>query len=812
MRLRDPQFRDRCLIYAGLALVTLAVYLPALHHGFVEYDDQQYVTDNPRVQAGLTWNGLVWAFGFHAGNWHPLAWLSHMLDCQLYGTRAGGHHLTSVLLHVANTLLLFSVLHRMTNALWRSAAVAALFAWHPLHVESVAWVSERKDVLCAFFWMLTLLAYARHVTSDKWQVTGKETAPKRVTGDEWQVTRKTTAPESILSRVTCHLSPFYWLSFLFFALALMAKPMAVTLPFVLLLLDFWPLGKKAPTSNIQHPEKLQTSSGQATGAQVSGLGAWNCRRTSFLRLVWEKVPFSILSALACLLTLRAQQIAIVSAAGLPVSQRIAHTLVAYNHYFWAMFFPRHLAVYYPYVIALDSATVVFAGVMVALITVLAVIHLRRRPWLIVGWLWFLGTLVPVIGLVQVGDQAWADRYTYLPLIGLFVPLVWLAVEVIKNKTILRTLAAAAGVAMLAATSVQLSYWKNTWTLFDHANKVTHENYMAVTVLASQLAKQGKLEEAMALYHTALSYKPTFPETHFFLGNAFDQLGRPDEAVAEYEKALWFKPMQEQTHIFLGIVLGKQKKFAEAITHYQAALVLNPDSAVTHNNLARIYHTQGRLDDAVEHYTAALKIDPKLALAHNNLGILLLQKGGLADGTAQLREALRLNPTNAETQFNLALALNQQQQWSEAAGLFAKTVGASSTDPKAHFEFATALARTRKTREAMSQYASALLLLPDYSDALDGLAWILSTAANPDFRNGAEAVKMAERACELTGRQDSVKLKTLAAAYAETGRFADAMNTVQTAKDLAAKAGLQGVANECSLMLEQFQRSESWRGL
>ena len=472
MRMRDAQCRDRRLIYAGLALATLAVYLPALHHGFVDYDDQQYVTDNPRVQAGLTRAGLVWAFGFHAGNWHPLAWLSHMLDCQLFGANAGGHHLTSVLLHVANTLLLFAVLQRMTQAPWRSAAVAALFAWHPLHVESVAWVAERKDVLCAFFWMLTLLAYAQHVTGDKWQVTGKE-----------------TTPPPIPSPVTRHLSSFYWLSFLFFALALMAKPMAVTLPFVLLLLDFWPLKR---------------------------FTICDLRFTIFKTLLVEKIPFLTLSGIACWLTLRAQQIAIVSTAGLTMSQRVAHTLAAYNHYFWAMFFPRHLAVYYPYVVHVQPVAVVCAGLVVALVTVLAVMNWRTRPWLIVGWLWFLGTLVPVIGLVQVGDQAWADRYTYLPLIGLFVALVWMAGEFIKSKLFLRTLAVAAGVAMLATTSVQLSYWKNTWTLFDHAEKVTPQNYLAITMLGSLLAREHKYDAAIARYQEALRLQPTFPEAHFFM--------------------------------------------------------------------------------------------------------------------------------------------------------------------------------------------------------------------------------------------------------------------------------------------------------
>jgi tetratricopeptide (TPR) repeat protein len=746
MRTRDPQFQSRCLIYGGLALVTLAVYLPALHHGFVEYDDQQYVTDNPRVQAGLSWTGLVWAFGFHAGNWHPLAWLSHMADCQFYGARAGGHHLTSILLHIASTLLLFSVLNRMTNAMWRSAAVAALFAWHPLHVESVAWVAERKDVLCAFFWMLTLWLYVRH------------------------------AARPSIARYLFALGSF--------VLCLMAKPMGVTLPFVLLLLDYWPLGR------------------------VTGDG-W--RVASVRRLVVEKIPFLALSAIACVLTLRAQELAIVSTAGLPVSQRVAHALVAYNHYLVAMFVPQNLAVYYPYQIHLPTLTIACAIIVLGLTTLLA-LNMRCRPWLMVGWLWYLGTLVPVIGLVQVGDQAWADRYTYLPLIGLFVAIVWFACEIIKSLLVLQCASVIVAAGLIAATSAQLGYWQNTRSLFEHTDKVTPKNYMAITILGSLLAKEHKYDEAMGYYRTALRYSPGFPEAHFFLGNALDEQGKLDEAVAEYQKSLWFRPTQEQTHIFMGIALAKQKKYDEAMAHYNAALKLNPDSAVAQNNLARLLHTLGKLDAAVEHYHAALEIDPKLALAHNNLGILLIQKGKLTEGAVQLREAMRLDPTNSETRLNLAFALNQQQQWPEAADLFSKIVRGDLPDPKAHYEFAVALAHLKRAREAMSQYASALLMQPDFPDALDGLAWILSTDANPDFRNGPEAVKMSERACELTGRNDPAKLKTLAAAYAETGQFEAAIKTVQTAKDLAAKASRQQLVNECSLMLEHFQRSEPWRGL
>jgi tetratricopeptide (TPR) repeat protein len=769
---RARKLRLHGLICLALGLVTLALYLPSLRHDFLAYDDQQYVTENPHVQAGLTGHGLVWAFGYHAGNWHPLTWLSHMLDCQLYGLKPAGHHLTNVLLHVANSVLLFLVLSRMTRTTWRSAFVAAIFAWHPLHVESVAWVAERKDVLSAFFWMLTLAAYAKHVASDKWQVTGKDAG--------------------FMSPVTCHLSPFYWLALLCFALALMSKPMAVTLPFVLLLLDYWPLRRLQPSTINHQPSIIR-------------------------QLLLEKVPFFALTAVACALTVSAQRQAIVSTAGLPVSQRIAHALLSYVHYVGAMFVPHRLAVYYPYETAIPASQIIVAAILLALVTLVALRFATRRPYLLVGWLWYLGMLVPVIGLVQVGDQAWADRYTYLPLIGLFIVVAWglgdLAVAFERRQagcTVLRGVAVVVGLALLTGTSFQLRHWKNTRTLFDHAARVTRDNHMAVTMLGSLLAKDGKIDEAIKYYRTALQIKPGYPEAHFFLGNALDQQGKLDEAIADYRKALWFKPIQEQTHILLGVALAKQKKYDEATTHYLAALKLNPDSAVAHNNLARILHTQGRLDEAIEHYSAALKSDPNLAQAHNNLGILLVQKSRLADGTLQLREASRLNPGNPETQYNLALALNQQEQWSEAAALFAKTVGATSTDPNAHYQFAVALVHLQKPREAMSHYASALLIEPDFPDALDGLAWILATAANPEFRNGPEAVRMAERACELTGRKDLVKLKTLAAAYAETGRFPEAIDAAQSGLGVAAAAGRKEAGKDLETMLENFKAAKPWR--
>jgi tetratricopeptide (TPR) repeat protein len=762
-----PRTRLICL---ALGLITMAVFAPSLTHAFLGYDDQQYVTENPQVLAGLTGHGVVWAFGRHAGNWHPLAWLSHMLDCQLYGLKPAGHHLTNVLLHVANTLLLFLILNRMTGALWRSALVAALFAWHPLHVESVAWVAERKDVLSAFFWMLTLWAYARYV-------------------EVQSLKSKIQSPGADTPRSTLHASRYYLLSLCFFSLALMSKPMAVTLPFVLLLLDYWPLRRFQLSTLASQPAILR-------------------------RLVWEKIPCFALAAVACVLTITAQQPAMVSTAGLRISQRLEHALVAYAHYLGALFVPRHMAVYYPYEKVVPAAEVVLAGVVLAVVSALVIRLAARRPYLATGWLWFLGTLVPVIGLVQVGDQAWADRYTYLPSVGLFIAVVWGVAELAgksqAGRVFLRWLAGAVGLAALVGTSAQLRYWKDTRTLFEHAAQVTRNNPLATTLLGTLLAKEGKLDQAIEYYRTALRYAPGFPEAHFYLGNAFDQQGKLEAAIAEYNRALWFKPTQEQAHILLGAALAKQGKLDQATAHYLTAIKLNAQSAVAHNNLAKLLHTQGRLDDAIAHYSAALEADPGSAQAHNNFGILLLQQGRLAEGAAQLREALRLKPGDPEAQVNLAQALAQQEQWSQAADLFAKTVTAATADPHVHCQYAVALAHLQRTREAMSHYASALLLQQDLPAALDGLSWILATDPNPGIRNSTQAVSMSERACELTGRKDPAMLKTLAAAYAEAGRFPESMATAQAAHDLAAQAARKGLADECLLLLERFKAAQPWR--
>jgi tetratricopeptide (TPR) repeat protein len=754
-----------------LALITFALFVPSLRHDFLKYDDQQYVTENPHVLSGLTWSGFLWAFKtFHASNWHPLTWLSHQLDCQLYGLHPAGHHLTNVLFHTANVVLLFLLLRRMTGAVWRSAFVAGLFVWHPLHIESVAWVAERKDVLSAFFFFLTLCSYVRY-------------AEARGAGPEIRSPRFEVRGSGLPAPV------IYLSALVFFALGLMSKPMVVTLPFVLLLLDCWPLNRFQPSSQ-------------------------NSEFKAFLPLLLEKLPFLLMSAIGCGLTLAAQQTAMVSTAGLRVSQRLEHSLLAYVHYVSALLAPRGMSIYYPYEKSVSTAVVLSAGLVLAGITILIFWFSGRRRYLVTGWLWFLGMLVPVLGLVQVGEQAWADRYTYLPSIGLFIILAWGFGDLMRlewpGRAVLPWLAGASTAGLLALTSFQLRFWKDTRSVFEHSAQVTRKNPLAATVLGSLSAEEGKYGEAVACYRNALSYSPGFPEAHFYLGNAFDHQGDLDAAIAEYQKAIWYKPIQAQTHIRLGVAMAKQQKVAEAAAHYEAALKTNPESAIAHNNLAKLLHSQGRLEEAIRHYSDALKFDPSLAQAHNNLGILFLQKGRVAEGVAQIREALRLQPGDPESQLNLAQGLVDQQQWKEAADLFAKTVTPATADPNVHFRFATALAHVQRTREAMSHYASALLLQPDFPAALDGLSWLLATDPNPQFRNGVEAIRMAERACELTARKDPAKLKTLAATYAEAGRFPEAVAAVQEGLALAEASGHKELADQCRLMRENFQAGKAWR--
>jgi Tfp pilus assembly protein PilF len=601
------------LISLFLIVATFAVFGHVQNHAFLNFDDNAYVTENRQVQSGLTPEGVTWAFTtMYAANWHPLTWLSHMLDCQLYGLNPSGHHLTNLVFHIASTLLLFLVLKRMTGALWRSGIVAALFALHPLHVESVAWVAERKDVLSTFFWMLTMWTYIRYIDRPK------------------------------LNR--------YLLVLLFFTLGLLSKPMLVTLPFVLLLLDYWPL-RRFQFGQLSENCKSPTSKSMNPGDQKS----------IALHLFWEKAPFFVLCAASSILTIFAQQKggAVVPLEYYPFESRIANALVSYVSYVEKMIWPRHLAVFYPYQEMLPIWKIVGSGLLLIGVSVLVIRAARRRPSLVVGWLWYLGTLIPVIGLVQVGGQAMADRYTYVPLIGLFIMIVWSVPDILAGwryrKVVLSMSAGLLLSLLMIVTTLQVTHWQNNITLFEHSLDVTSNNYLSHTNLGLALGHQGRIQEAIDHLAESLRIKPDFAETHNGMGVALGHQGRYQEANDHFAEALRIKPDYEEAYSNLGALLLRQGKNEEAIVYFNEALRIKPDYAEVHNNLGTLLSRQGKNQEAIAHYAEALRIKPDFAEIHNNLGALLLRQGKIQEAIAHFAEALRLKPDYAEAHIHLGLA-------------------------------------------------------------------------------------------------------------------------------------------------------------
>lgn len=580
-----PMSRPR-LIALLLALITLAAYLPAARNQFINFDDDDYITNNPMVQNGLTWADIQWAFTtWHAGNWHPLTWLSHMLDCELFGLNPGAQHFVNALFHTANSVLLLWLLFRMTGALWPSAFIAALFAWHPLHVESVAWLSERKDVLSTFFALLALLAYTRFVRQIR-MITGLQASA----------------------------SGYYWLALFLFALGLMAKPMVVTLPFVLLLLDYWPL-QRMPESEVSRPGFSKV-----------------------LPLVLEKWPFFLLAAASGFITFLAQRSGglVITLHQLPLPARLDNALLSYVRYLGKGLWPARLAVVYPLPHQLPWGEVAAAAVFLIVITGW-VWHARRRcPYLPVGWFWFLGTLVPVIGLLQTGGQAMADRYTYIPMIGIFIAVTFGIRDLIARFQI-STVATAVPAALvlggcLVFTERQLSFWQNSESLFRHAVVATKDNDMAYYCLGLALAEQHKLNEALIEYRQAENLAPDRYETHRNVGDILAETGQPEEALAEYHEAILLSPKNQLLYDRLGILLTRLGRFDEAMYQYQLAVQLDPQDARPYYLMGRTLLMQGRDADAVGKFQEALRMEP------NDLSTLLFLASVLASSqNAQIRD-------------------------------------------------------------------------------------------------------------------------------------------------------------------------------
>ena len=604
------------------------VFGQTLGDDFINYDDQNYVYENTKITGGLNLAGIAWAFSHvHAQNWHPLTTISHMLDCQLYGLKAGGHHFTNVLLHTVAVLLLFAVLREMTGALWRSAFVAAVFAIHPLHVESVAWVAERKDVLSAVFFMLTLGAYVRYAR-----------APSIA---------RYLAVAALL------------------ALGLMSKPMLVTLPFVLLLLDYWPLKRFAPATPVESKAKW--------------LDWWERQSRKLSGLILEKIPLIALSAISGIVTFLAQRQALGWTEDLPVSLRFNNAVVTYIAYIWQMLWPVKLAVFYPHPEnRLPLWEIVLALAVLIAITVAGIVLRRKRPYFITGWLWYLGMLVPVIGVIQVGWQGRADRYTHLPQIGLYVSAAWAVADLSASWRRQRQIAAVGAAILLGALTWrawnQASFWRNSETLWTHTLAVTSDN-----------------------------------------------------DVAENN---------------LGIIFLGRGQVDEAISRFQTAVDLRPENAPAHDNLAKAFLQKGQVADAMLHYRKLLEIQPDNAEAHNILGTVLIQQG--------------------------------------------------------------------RVREAIEQWQETLAMQPENGNAKSNLAWVFATYPEESVRNGTQAVQLAAQALQRSGGKNAIILRTLAAAYAESGRFAEAVRTAERGLELAIGQGNAGLAAELQRNIALYRMNSPLR--
>jgi tetratricopeptide (TPR) repeat protein len=711
--------RDRARQVAlVLTFVTFLVYLPACFHDFIDLDDLAYVSENQMVRAGLSWAGLKWAFTTMTGsNWHPLTWLSHMLDCQLFGLNAGAQHCVNLLLHTANTVLLFLFWLRTTRALWAAAFVAALFAWHPLHVESVAWIAERKDVLSTLLGLLALIFYARFAQEH----TGRQP-----------------------SGVRCLMSRHYGAAVLFFALGLLAKPMLVTLPFVFLLLDWWPLRRTADSAcnaPVQQPLAPRPS----------------CAATS-LRLILEKWPFFLLTAASCVVTFLAQrQNAVVPVRMYPVGLRFSNAAVSYVRYLKKAIWPTDLALMYPLPRKWPLWEVLAATAFLLSLSVVAWRARRRRPCFFTGWFWFVGTLVPAIGLVQVGPQAIADRYTYLPLVGVFVAVAYGVRDFAARVPLTPAqLSAAAGLVLagcIAATEIQLRYWRNTELLLKRTLAVTSNNTFAHVVLSTTYARQRRYDEASVEFAKAARLE----ESPFV------------ETAVE-------RDYRVRTYLLLAQIFEMRRPLDEALNYYRDALRLDPASVEAHNNLGNLLDKMGRKDEAMAQYREALRLRPEAPLAHDNLGTLLIQLGRFEDGMREYTEAARLKPD----------------------------------DPLPHYLMGKAWLRHGQSAKAVLAFQESLRRDPDDFHTATYAARVLATDPDPAVRNGVEAVKLAERANTLSNGAQPLVLDTLAMAYAEAGRFHDAQNTLRRAIELAQAAGVRDWERDMQQRLRLYQAASPYR--
>jgi len=786
-----------CLLLAG---VTVAAFAGVANAGFIVFDDGNYVVDHPAIQHGFSWKTIEWAFSsFDSSNWHPLTWLSLMLDYHLFGLHPGGYHLSNLAFHVVSTVLLFLLLERLTAKVWPSAFVALLFGIHPMHVESVAWVSERKDVLSAFFFLLTLISYSRYALASDEAVASQESAllnkrPKRGP-------RQAAVPSPLPSdgrgggqgevrdrakgnppSPSGHRWLLYALTLFLFVLGLMSKPMLVTLPFVLLLLDFWPLQRFDVFAAIKRKKDGEPAASKRSedGSHRSWAMADAPRRSAAKtgqRLFAEKIPFLILSAFSCYLTYLAQKSggAVRQATEYSILQRLWHVPVSYAWYMLKLLWPVNLSIYYELHPIPFGLEFVLASLLLIVLTWFALATFRKYPYLLFGWLWFLGLMIPVIGIVQVGSQAYADRYTYLPYIGLFIIIAWgvpdLVAGTFKSSSsspsparhslgdggssippssarafpaILCASAIAVAVACIIRTVQEVGFWKNGVTLFKRTLALDPKNETAWTLLGAEYSQRGKYAEALDCLNRALAL-----DERFYL--AWGNIGYVRSCEGDYVRA------------------------AEA---YEKALNYTQSNAIRtdiYNNLGQAYKMATNYNGAISAFQSSLTILSNQPKVQTALGQCLLESKQPAQAAAAFQAAVDLDPGNAVAQLGLG----------------------------------TCFASAGRDADALAHFRAAVQADTNSVTALGDLAWTLAADADPSLRDGPQAVSLAEHACELTHYQNAQSIGTLAAAYAEAGRFDDAIAAARKARDVAQAQGEKEIADRNAQLLKLYEAHKAF---
>lgn len=654
-----------------LAVATIVVYAPVRHHEFIDFDDGLYVYDNKQVQEGLSFDAIQWAFSLVKENntyWHPVAWLSHMLDCQLFGLNPGAHHLSNLFFHLLNVLLLFLALLRMTGALWNSAFVAALFALHPVNVDSVAWIAERKNLLSTTFWMLTMLTYAHYAARPSVLRYGGVTAV--------------------------------------FTIGLMTKPMLVTLPCALLLLDFWPLGRFRWFRNGRNSSFAETSTP---------------------RLILEKIPLLALSFGAMALSFISLQknSQILNEIVHPMGLRIANALVSYWHYLWKMVWPANLAVFYPFPKEIPLWQPVTAGIALIAATGLVIAYSRKKPYLATGWFWYLGTLTPVIGIIQGG--LWpqiADRWAYVPYVGVFILIAWFAEDLAARQKWRRRILTASAIAILVVfstlTTLQLKHWQTTESLFQHALHVTEQNFLAHLQIGHVLKNQKKPAEAIREYKKSLDIIPDYAKAHEALGDAYIALKSYEKAIFHYHKALLRAPAEIDLYYKIGNSYTNTGQYVQALHYYQDIITFAPDDPKAYNNMGAVELCLGNLENARQNFINAIAIQPDYAEAVYNLGLAASKAGNTDEAVVHFQRAVALNPNYGDAHNSLAQIFFEAGNLDQARVHFNHVARITPDDPTAHYNLGVISYSKGQAAEAARHFLQALKINPHYEKARTAL--------------------------------------------------------------------------------------------